>query len=162
MDNFWASPCISMQRRWLATGSGADMRIQNETPELITVHAAKGWERCYISSTYPIKPNNNFSHSFFPNRNIVEVIIFFLLPYLMLLSKCPLTEEFPAPLSLFLTAHLLLFPPMCLTVSARWDMLFGLIYNVSPAPGHHVWQMTYFCADPHRALTRGVERCKLA
>lgn len=43
----------------------------------------------------------------------------------------------------------------CCVVSAHWDMLFGLIYNASPAPGHHVWQMTYFCADPHRALTWG-------
>lgn len=53
-----------------------------------------------------------------------------------------------------LCAHLLLLPPASdCVVSAHWDMLFGLIYNASPAPGHHVWQMTYFCADPHRALT---------
>lgn len=50
--------------------------------------------------------------------------------------------------------HLLLLPPASdCVVSAHWDMLFGLIYNASPAPGHHVWQMTYFCADPHQALT---------
>lgn len=64
-------------------------------------------------------------------------------------SKYPLPEVF-SPLS----AHLLQFPPASsCVVSARWDMLFGLIYNASPAPRHHVWQMTYFCADPHRALT---------
>lgn len=38
---------------------------------------------------------------------------------------------------------------------AHWDRLFGLIYNASPAPGLDVWQMTYFCTDPHRALTWG-------
>lgn len=66
-------------------------------------------------------------------------------------SQHPLPEEFSS-----LTAHLLLLPPVSsCVVSAHWDMLFGLIYNASPAPGHHVWQMTYFCADPHRALTWG-------
>lgn len=66
-------------------------------------------------------------------------------------SQYPLPEEFSS-----LSAHLPLLPPVssCM-VSAHWDMLFGLIYNASPAPGHHVWQMTYFCADPHRALTWG-------
>lgn len=83
-------------------------------------------------------------------RNVSSSDFFFFLSYFTT-SQYPLPEEFSS-----LSAHLLLLPPVSsCVVSAHWDMLFGLIYNASPAPGHHVWQMTYFCADPHRALTWG-------
>lgn len=75
------------------------------------------------------------------------IFLFFWSHFTM--SQYPRPEEFSS-----FSAHLLLLPPVSsCVVSAHWDMLFGLIYNASPAPGHHVWQMTYFCADPHRALT---------
>lgn len=142
MNDFWTS---HMQGRWLVVGSGADMRITNQMPpEFVSVPPVKSKKKCSfdqaaLKGLFSLLDEQKHGQQWFLSFLLYDIPI--SPSWGVLIALCPP----PAT-------------PSCV-VSAHWDMLFGLIHNASPAPGHHVWQMTYFCADPHRALTWGVCVC---